>query len=119
MKTLLIAITFAGISSSAFATSYCFDDAVFAVSNFQEDIEACDAGVNVKNFQKLNRKLIKTFFFYERTVNRAQRKLFTDLKNVDTRNMSAFEKECLDEAILKHEIKVREKVKRAIELCKI
>ena len=118
MKTLILALALL-TASSVGATSYCYDSAVFSVYNFQEDVEACNSGVSTKNFDKLNKKLIKTIFFYGRIVSKQQNKLFNELKTSNRNHMSPAESECLDEAILKHEEKVRSKVKTAIQVCSL
>jgi len=118
MKAIVLALVLM-MSGHSFATSYCYDSAVFSVYNFQEDVEACNSGVSTKNFDKLNKKLIKTIFFYGRIVSKQQNKLFNELKTSNRNHMSPAESECLDEAIVKHEEKVRSKVKTAIQVCSL
>jgi hypothetical protein len=116
MKLFILGLAIT-VSGSALASSHCYDKAVFAVSDFKEDIEACNAGVDLKNFDKLNRKLIKSIFFYKKTVNKAQAILFSSLNDIDTEKLSIYEIECLNAAIIKHEEKVRSTVQKAIEVC--
>ncbi len=80
MKTLF-ALIILTISTSSFATSYCYDYAMFATYETIEALEECSKDLNLQRFKQLNKRLTSYNPMYATRVTKAMRKIATFFYN--------------------------------------
>ena len=66
MKTLILAVVLGviGFVSESRATSYCYDSAYIAVSDFEDALKECDPNLDVTPFKKLRNALVSPLIGY-------------------------------------------------------
>jgi hypothetical protein len=76
MKSIILLITLT-ISTTSFATSWCYDDAQFAANDTMEALELCSSDLNLSKFKKLQRRVSSSSInpFYAKRIVKAMKDL--------------------------------------------
>jgi hypothetical protein len=116
-KLLFIAITM--ISFNSFATSYCHDSAVFAVSDAQKAVAECNTAFPLDAYSKVINKLdSKNPIGYSRRIIRAMKNLRKNYnEGIYEYGLSKVERRCVALAEHKHNQKMNSEVLDAIINC--
>ena len=109
------------MSFSAFATQYCYDEAVFSVYDLKEKIQECDSEIPTKELDKLIDKLQGPVIGYTARVKKAMKKTYgymhTDMVYKYAKDKDEETKKCLRRLEYKPFDEVKVNVMDAMVLC--
>lgn len=120
MKKILLGLMLLS-SFCAFATEYCFDQAVFSVYDLKEKIEKCDSDIPTKRLDTLIDKLQGSVIGYGSRVRKAMKKTYeymhTDMIYKYAQDKDESVKKCLRRLEYKPFDAVKVEVMDAMVLC--